>query len=587
MRRACPARRPGGAGAASAVATALAGALLLVLGQSSAMAAPWDLRVRELPALPPTSLRMRVAPVPATAVAVTSAAASASAAGDGAGVDPGPALERARRQRRLHDQQPLEPSVSDQVTFRFNIGFGLDGGQLIEGQPNLAENTCDDACRQRYEELRIYGFGDAAIGTRGVLAQDLSTYFAARFRFEQDPREFSAVPAVHDGEGVDDVQVRSVYGDIHDVFESRWLRPLYLRIGRQYRYGPTVAHFDGVSVGYDTRAVSIGGFVGAGAQLYQGTGGLDLSERGMVGLNLRLDLAAMERAPLVITANYLSFAGHEHSDLAMAVQWSRDVAARLGVRSRDDAVARVHARLRARLSSVSIAVFELVHRTRDDWLYDLFPGDGGDPGEARAYLNLEPPGPRTHLSARAGTVLMDNVDLLLRGTAAVEHGEPGPDADPSTPDPTFASSYIEGSAALELRLQRTLSLGLSGLVRAYSLRAAVEMDEDASLLDRLEDRGHARERGFVEGGTTVRYSLGARRFSAEAEVYARFYGREPLLEMNELPGEDDRVGGRISVESWAAERLRLRAEYDVTTSLDVVPELIGFKSLRVLMEGRY
>lgn len=568
-------------------AAALPGLLLvawLVLGRSSAMAAPWDLRVRALSALPPTSLRMRPAARAAAAAATPDAAGPAVSGGD-AGGEPGAALERARRLRRLRDRQPVaEPPLSDKVTFRFNVGFGLDGGQHT-GEAGLAGNTCDMACLQRFEQLRLHGFGDAVIGSRGLGARSLSTYFAAQFRFDQDLRgRLPAVPSVYDGEGVDEVQVRSLYGDIDGLFESRWLRPLYVRIGRQYRYGPAVAHFDGISAGYHTRAVSIGSFFGTGVQLYQRRGGRRLRDRGMAGLSLRVDLSAMERAPLVVTANYLRFAGQEHSDLALAVRWSRDVTARLGVRSRNDATARAYAHLRARLSRVTIAVFELVHRTEDDWLYDLFPGDP-DPGAARAYLSLEPPGPRTHLSARAGTVLLDNVDLLVRGTAALEHGEP--DQDPSTPDATFASSYLEGGAALELRLQRTLSLGLSGLIRGYAQREAADPGEDASVLLRLEDRGHARERGFVEGGSTLRFSLGARQFSAQAEVYARFYSRAPLLDVPGLPDEDDRIGGRMSVESWAGERLRLRAEYDVTTTLDVVPELTGFKSLRVLMEGRY
>ena len=46
-------------------------------------------------------------------------------------------------------------------------------------------------------------------------------------------------------------------------------------------------------------------------------------------------------------------------------------------------------------------------------------------------------------------------------------------------------------------------------------------------------------------------------------------------------------GGRFSLEAWPWPRLRLRAEYDLTTVYDLAPEIRGYKSLRILAEGSF
>jgi hypothetical protein len=489
-------------------------------------------------------------------------------------------------------EQPAGPTLAERVVFRFNIGFGLDGGQPSE-EPRLNGTSCgrNSDCLKEYTRNRIYGFGDAVLGSRGMLLSSLNTYFASQFRFDQDLRGgFSAVPSAYDGRGVSDMQVRSAYGEIQGIRRWRWLKPLYLRIGRQYRYGAAVAHFNGLTASYDTRVVSLGLFGGTSLNLYSTANAPDIGEEnGVGGLNARLNLAALGLGPIVLTTNTLRFDRHDHSDLAVAVRWRRNLDTHLRMRNVDSKLARVDMQVRTRLSAVTVAMLDLAHSTRRDWRYDAFlTRPQGDITDVRRYLGLEPPGPRTYLSLRAGTVLLDNVDLLLRGAAVVEHDDP--EDDSTDEDASFASSYVEGGAALELRLQRTLSLGLSTVIRGYrtqdppGISAPLEDPLPQELPDHL---GYAHERSFVEAGAVIRYTQGARLFSAEAEFYGRAYERTLLYETADVPTSDERVGGRMSVESWAGERLRLRLEYDVTTELPVIPELRGLKSLRVLMEGRF
>lgn len=578
----------------------------LVPGWAGADATPRSLRVRALAAIPPTNLRMRPGPVAGTGAANTAIAQTADGAADGAGpasaapgapAGPDPAGAGAdmagRRRSRGGEQLPGGPSLAERVLFRFNIGFGLDGGQPTD-EPRLNGTPCgiEPMCLQQYTRNRIYGFGDAVLGSRGVLMSTLNGYFAAQFRLDQNLRDgFSAVPSVYDGEDVTEMQMRSAYGELQGISKWRWLRRLYVRAGRQYRYGAAVAHFDGLTASYDTRVGSVGLFGGAPVYLYSSKTFREESPGGGIsGVNARLNLAALGLGPVVLTANNLAYGGNIHSDLAAAVRWRRHLDTQVRLRRLNGKLAQADVQVRTRLSAVTVAMLDLEHSTRRDWRYDVFSTQQRDGTDVRRYLGLELPGPRTYVSLRAGTVLVDNVDLLVRGSAVVEHDDPEDDASDEE-DTSFASSYLEGGAALELRLQRTLSLGLSTVLRGYRTQDPPAFPENP--LETVgpqalpEHPGYAHARSFVEAGAVVRYTQGARLFSADAEFYGRVYERELLYETTKVPADDERVGGRLSVESWAGERLRLRLEYDVTAELPVLPELRGLKSLRVLMEGRF
>ena len=105
----------------------------------------------------------------------------------------------------------------------------------------------------------------------------------------------------------------------------------------------------------------------------------------------------------------------------------------------------------------------------------------------------------------------------------------------------------------------------------------------------LPSSGAMGEEGFAEAGTTVRLTLGARRFSALVELYgrrtryARAY-RDPILE---LPERDLRGGGRVTLDAWIGKRVRLFASYDVSSALETAPEISGYKSLRLVASGVY
>jgi hypothetical protein len=107
------------------------------------------------------------------------------------------------------------------------------------------------------------------------------------------------------------------------------------------------------------------------------------------------------------------------------------------------------------------------------------------------------------------------------------------------------------------------------------------------------------ERGFVELGTTLRLSLGARRFSALVEGFGR-RTRYALVYCDSDPGvdcrsatntgvldKDYRYGGRVTIDAWIGSRLRMFAAYELSSRIDLAPEINGYRSLRLMMEGVY
>lgn len=543
-----------------------------------------DLELHELPPPGAESLRMRAAQ-----------ADDAQPAGDplaDEALDPEAAIDDDTRRpsRDDDDERDLlvpraQRSLEESVIFRFNLGWGLDGGQPTDDRQLLsgAQLNTDD-----YSSLRIYSFGDAVIGSRGLGTASLSTYLAAHFYFDQDGgRPSQAVPTVYDNDRVGNFQVRTAYAETDGMFDNRWLNPMFVRAGRQYRYGPAIAHFDGLTIGYDTRAFSFTTYGGSRVPLFPlvlenpDTGELVFTDPRdqLAGWDARINLWEIKRVPLVITGSGLRFRKRTHFDGGLIIRWSPDILIRGSLRILGNDFARESLNVRARISDTTTVNAILDNRTGDDWIYDLLYTDRvTDANDPRKYLNLGVPLPRFYAGLRGGTVFVDNIDVTFRGGIALEHDEGAS---------TFSSSYWEGGGAAEVRVRRTLAIGGSALVRSYQRDELTALDLTDMPDPISSGTSHYGEKSFVEFGGTLRFSEGARKFSASAEAYSRAY-RFPRPDVPDIDGDlDFMVGGRFSVEGWAGERLRLKAEYDVSGQMTRAPEVRGLKSLRVLAEGRF
>ncbi len=497
---------------------------------------------------------------------------------------PSGGLDRLQRRELEADVQAPPAPLSDKLIFRFNLGVGLDSG-LPSRSPMLSGSRLQDI--EDYQQTRTYGFADTVAGTKGVGISGLNSYFAAHFRFSENfSNTTTALPSVYDKE-LQRPLVRSAYGEADGIFKHKLLKPVYLRAGRSYHYGLSVMQYDGAKIGYDTPALKFSLLGGSRTGLY----GLDRNvfaaetEDVVAAYDFRVDFYEWKRWPVVVFLSSLNFDGRQHYRSGFALRWNRDVLLSSSLRHIDGKLARSDLQLRARISKVTTVNVQLNNRFRSDWSYGLLlvrtPDSTTDP---RRFLDFGDVLPRSVLRIRYGTVLLRNLDVLLRGGAALDRRDRKAVVDGSS----FSSSYAELGGAAEIRVRRSLRLGSSLSSRRYFLNNNNRVD---SLIGGQPDTlpnnlGSTGVTSYWEGGLNLNYSPGARQFSANAEVYGRRYSlRSEFLRDNEA---DVRTGGRFGIEGWVKDRIRLKAEYDLTLgSLVMAPELRDLRALRVLMEGSF
>lgn len=550
--------------------------------------APADLRVKAPPLPRPEHLGMRVAlrqaqPAPGAdkgAAPAPPAKTTDREVSDVEILD----LEASLRERvRQSDKLGQRRSLDERVVVQASLGVGIDGGQPNQDATLLSGAPLD--LEEGYADLRSYSFGDLVLGTNGLFSRSLRSYFSTTYRFDRDTNRFStAVPTVFDGD-LGNFVVHSLWIDIEDVFDNKLLKPLYLRVGRQFKYGLAMVHFEGVSFGYKTRVIRAAGYLGGRTDPY-GFENAGLSAGLIAGLDGTVDLYEWRKIPLVLSSNWLAHEDRRHLDVAAAFRWRRNILVRGKLRWLNRKSARQTVQMRARVSKTTTVTAVIDNQTSNDWVYDILlvkPEDIEEFGvlNDRRYLFLGLPRPRLRASARAGTVLLRNIDVLATVAAALEHGR-----DEDFERSSFRSTYLEGGAAVELRLRRNIRIGTSGLGRIYN-RPREGREEMPLVADPLpETTEFTGERAFLEGGGFVRYSLGARTFNAGAELYGRAMRTRSEYIIADDEVWDFRTGGRFSIDGWTSSRVRLAAVYDLSFSeLRYAPELRGIKTLRIMIEG--
>jgi hypothetical protein len=368
------------------------------------------------------------------------------------------------------------------------------------------------------------------------------------------------------------------------------VRKLRLRAGNQYVYGPWVLHLDGALLAYDGDVVTASAYAGGRHPDY--TNDLVNERYAVAGASARVDLRRLAALPIAITGETLAVASRvagqpdsSHRQLEIDWQPRRDFTVFAQVRTLDDKVANERVQFRGRYRQVSNLVFDVMRRFDTDWRWDPSLIAVEDPSSARRYLDLGPVLPQVIASLRGGTLIAENVDLLARTTIAGDLTRAG-DARSS-----FSAAYVELGGALEVRLRRTLAVGASVLSRQTNREDVVggPITDVRLSTQPLPPSGATGERGFTEAGARMRMSLGARRFSAMAEVYGRQtrYAITYQDPTNPIDGSDFRGGGRVTLDAWIGKRLRLFASYDLSSAIEHTPEITSYKSLRLTMTGVY
>lgn len=510
-------------------------------------------------------------------------------------------------------QAAVEPSdaylrdVRDPVSVRMNLGYFVDGTALT-GHPTLAGRT--PVANMDFATIRSYGFGDLSLSTRGVGVQSLSSYFAGRFQLaKRDLAIDPSNPDAKDGEVTtpppiatwferSGVQPRALWIEAKDFLSSS-LAPLRVRAGELYVYGPWVMHMYGTVVGWDGKLATFTLYAGQRVPDY--TLAIAATDRADIGgASLRLDLRGLRvPIPIAIAGEALQFTSapgarpSQHTQVEVDWRPRRDLTLLGQARTLDGVLANEHVQFRARYKQVTNLVFDFTHRHGTDWRWDpaVIHPNIDDPLSPRSYLELGPVLPMVLLSLRGGTLVAENFDLFARVAAGI-------DISSATADKSsFSASYVEAGGALEVRLRRTLAVGASVLTRQTGRHdpLASQIADPGGMALPLPPSNATGERSILEGGVSARMSLGARKFSALVEGFARStqYALVYCLPAQcgtaatGIPSSDLRFGGRFTVDAWIRDRLRLLASYDVSSQLTFAPEMSGYKSLRLMMEGVY
>jgi hypothetical protein len=488
--------------------------------------------------------------------------------------------------------------VHQRVQVRINLGYQVDGAALT-GNANLAQKTVQD-----FQTIRSYGFGEGYLSTHGVGVESLSSYFAGRFQIT-NPRAttngLDTPPPIATWFERSGVTTRNSWIEVKDFLSSATLAPLRVRAGQLYVYGPWVMHMYGAVAAWEGKLVRA--TVYGGSRVPDYTIAFDQKNRaGIGGVSAHVDFRDLPNPiPLLISGEALAFTAagaskpSQHTQLEIDWRPRRDLALIGEARSIDNQLANEHVQFRSRYKQVTNLVFDLTHRHGTDWRWDpsvIGPDSLNDPMAPRRYLELGPVLPQLLVSARAGTLIAENFDILVRGAVAADL------TSSRALKNSFSSSYLELAGALEVRLRREIALGVSALTRQTERHDLVvqQIPDVPNVADPLPLSGAIGERGFVELGTSARLSLGARKFSATLEIYGRRtrYALDYCIDTKcgssvdtGVKDTDTRGGGRVQIDAWIGRNVRLFVSYDLSSRLELAPEITGYKSLRLMMEGVY
>ena len=476
-----------------------------------------------------------------------------------------------------HEETPAQakaaddPRVEPEVHYRLNVGYGADSARAT-GDPAITQ------FRPGRNLLRTYTFGDAAFGAHGLPVASLDTYFAASYYYDFVGADAnSPFTTVYDRPGQDGhaLLIRSAYAELDPA--SQGGSPLFVRAGRQFRLGAGIAHFDGLSVGYDNQNVEASAFVGQRVALWADertgvVGGGALRAHALVGSHL-VD-AALEM---------LTFEGDAYTNAtvhASGIRGQGFVTARLFGASVSDLIGHAQYFVGRHVSLIIDAQQKLGVAPIYDWIA------GGEPSaDARShwvlgvdhwplrYFTMPEPQPYTHLRVGAAFDPASAVEVLAFGTGhVVESSRPASDPWPGRTG--FDASFLEAGGMVDWRPGQGLSLMAGYRARVF------DRPESATRLDDPANAGELRSQELLIDG---RYSLGPRRLTTTAGFFLRVEDvQTPWVIVHGNP----RSGLRFDVESWLIHRVRLKASYEIADpSATLSPDVDTFQSVRVLAEA--
>jgi hypothetical protein len=459
----------------------------------------------------------------------------------------------------------------ERVIVKLNVGYAVDAG-TVSGDPGrngLRPDQVTAPDGAHFNQVRPYLLGDAVLGSQGVLMPSLNTYFLSRFALQTGGSGiYNSLNNVYDSRGGREILIYAGYAELSGVGKpGTALSKLLFRAGRQFRFGATnfVANFDGIDVEYRDREVGyqVSGFFGRRASAFY------VADPGIMGgVGLALSGERLVGVPVDFSADYLFFtaAGKQdiHGDgvnvISSLSRHYLELSARTqiyttrlraearvvdqgGLSNQGAGLGRIGVQVRQPLIDKLLLVGEAEHRFARNESYDFISPAPQDVVDVARQLGIgiDAPQDANRFGLRADLALTRELELygFSRVNLVDKQGQSG-----------FNTSWFEAGAAIAARLLARIAANLQYKARFYDL------NRDANAAGQpFADTSGSGVKSFHEVAGEVRYSPGARRYSAALGLVYRVYSlRSPYAEVD----NDGRAGGRADFDYWFNQWSRIK-----------------------------
>jgi len=460
---------------------------------------------------------------------------------------------------------------------QFNDAAANDFGKALALQRPSQPNGVDGQAAALGARTN-YLSSDHVLGTEGLGWSHLRTYFQGylvhRFEGLGGSPSPSFPTAYLKGGQQTAYDVRAGYGEINGFKQEGFWSRVYLRAGRQFRYGAGIATFDGLSVGYRSTTVELGLWGGRRSQRFLD----DADPGGVLGLDVKLHLEPWTKAPVDVALDYLMYAVPDATGTIVARQllvidasWRMRTGGRLflGISSFDFSGFRGNLSFRHPIGRVAnLKVFYDLKLGRD-MTFDFVSGFGFAPSR---FFVLPDLAPRSRIGLRWDHQIGKYFEYALYANFNVVHGGV---------QTAFDATYEELGAIARV---------MAGTVFQPELEYRVRLVQRATEAGAFSDSSQAGERQFQEIRADLRFRP-ARGFSLLFGAVGRVWDwvtRYVAPGVQATASNDFTAAGTAQAELWIKRVFQMRLRYELGRDSSLfAPELGLVQSVYATLGGRF
>jgi hypothetical protein len=486
------------------------------------------------------------------------------------------------------------------VLFKVDLNYELDDASLNDYSKALAfqrpnVGSAIDGQAAALNAHADYLSSDHVLGTEGLGWSHLRLYYHGYLlnRFEDYGGNPSPTfpTAYLKGSQTFAYDVRGAYGEIDGFKSEGFWSKVYVRAGRQWRYGAGVATFDGLTLGYQSSSGELSMWGGRRSPRF-----IDDTDPGYVGgLDGKLHLDALAKVPIDLSFDYLIYAAPAggqagadyavHHMLLVDGQWR---IARTGgkvllsISSYDFGGMRGYlgwTQPIARVAALKLFYDVLLGR---DVTYDYISGHGFT-GFSR-FFYLPEQQPRSRFGLRFDHQAAKWFEYALFANVNLVHGS-------DTPDTNANYGWI-GATAFDATYEEVGAIArfISGNVFQPEFEYRLRFDQRQTETGEFNSTSQAGEHQFQEVRADLRFRA-ATGFSLLFGAVYRLYDWVTRYAPNGVEvtvSNDATVAGEAVADLWIKRVFQLKLRYEIGTDSTVfAPELGVVQSLYATIGGRF